>query len=145
MKHFIYLLMILFNFSFCQGQSEEPTYLLYEKDMRIENTNNRVLLSFGLQASDGRDCIYNFELDNLSKDFEYLEFEEMKDELLNFDYKTNTILKLDELSKYDFCDLQILLADTKPLFLLKKVNGKLYKYRLVFMSSQRGWSRVDTN
>lgn len=122
------------------SQEKDIKYLMFDKSMQVQNVDNRVKLSFDLAGKDKKDCIYNFEIDNSTHDFKYLKFEYINIEILNEELKDKNILNLADLSNIDFCDLKLLFADTKHLFLLRVIKGKTYKYRLIFHSTQRGWS-----
>lgn len=127
------------------SQNENSTYLMYEKSMVITNIEEKVKLKFGIQANDNEPCIYNFNINNAPKvggSFEYLKFNDIKNLSSEEELKKGEVLTIEELLKYNFCDLQYLFADTENLYLIKKVDGVIYKYKLSFWSSQRGWSTI---
>ena len=144
-KEIFIILIFCFVSNMIYSQNKKPVFLMFDKNMLISNVDEKVKLKFGLQASDNESCIYNFEINNASKvgeGFDYFKFREIKNPISEEELKKGEVLTLEELSKYDFCDLQYLFADTDKLYLIKKIDGIIYKYKLSFWSSQRGWSTV---
>lgn len=146
MKQVLLLLISLSTF-FCEAQNSKTLYLEYNERMEIKNIDDKVELSFNLPANDNEPCIYNFAVDNLmttENGIEALKFEDIKNELVDVDHSIK-VHDLKELSKYDFCELQLLFADTERLILIKNIKGKFYQYSLMFLSSMRGWAKVNTH
>jgi hypothetical protein len=138
----IVLLFFFLNITTLFAQNEDAIFLMHHKNMIILNVDETVKLSFDLAGNDEKDCIYNFEIDNMSKDFKNLKFQDIKNLINEIDIKGKKVLTLTELSNYDFCELQILFADTRTMYLIKKEGNLFYKYKLLFRSSQRGWSLI---
>lgn len=146
------LIVLIFTTTFCFSQiSNDTLYLKFEKSMITTNSKNdvneiEVKLSFTIVSfGNGRPTTYNFLVNNINKDFQYLKFEELKDKVpLNMLRRIKTI-SLNDLSEFSACDLYLLLADTKHIFLIKEENNASYIYELKYFSTQRGWEYARTD
>jgi hypothetical protein len=135
----ILLILILFSIEINSQVKKENLYIYFNSDMNIQNVNEKIKLSFNLTGLDGEPSIYNFEIPNIDNDFKYLKFSDIKTEFLNFNKVEKNIKKLEDLSKLDFCELQYLFADTANLYMVKKEKNNNFIYRLVYISTARGW------
>jgi len=152
MKSYINILFLVLGSIFLNAQTVNDTlYLEYEENFRIiENTdtlnNIRIDVSFAVFGkNDNKVTTYNYWIDNISREFEYLKFKDIKDILSFEEHKKIKTKTLKDLSKLTSCDLLFLLADTKHIYLIKKEDESYYRYRLVYSNTQRGIAYVRTD
>ncbi|MEY8849924.1 hypothetical protein AB9K26_13980 [Psychroserpens sp. XS_ASV72] len=128
------------------AQKNDTIYIEYNKFMSIIDSENEVLISFTIKSpNDTKVNTYNFKTDNFTDDFKLLRFEEIKDSISKSQFKQLNISTTEQLSKMDPCELHYLLSDMEHLFLIQKKAKKYFIYRLIYLSTQRGWSIVNTH
>lgn len=149
------LSFLLFYSTGINAQTINDTlYLKFDNHMKIEENidvlgYNRIKLSFAITSknkdTNSRITTYNFEINNQTNDFEDKKFNKIKDVVLKPETEKMNLKSLEDLAKLSDCDLFFLLADTKNLFLVRKNNDDFIKYRLMYLSTQRGWETVKTD
>ncbi|QHI36728.1 hypothetical protein IMCC3317_20980 [Kordia antarctica] len=144
MKNTIIIIISLFSI-ICFSQNKKPLYIKFDEKMEISNIIEDMTLSFHTINSDSRGNRYNFKVSNMGKDFNLRQFQEIKDSITEKEFKAINLTTIKELSKISPCDLHIMLSDLESIVLIKTVDNIHYKYRLVYWSTQRGWSTVKTN
>ena len=137
--------IILLFFIICYSQNEDSLYIKFDEKMEISYSKENMTLSFYTINSDLRGNKYNFKVSNMGKDFNLREFNEIKDTISEKDFAGIDLMTVEELSKMSPCDLHIMLSDLKSITLIKTVDNIHYKYELIYWSTQRGWSTVNTN
>ena len=137
-------ILILLSICFCQMAlcQNDTLYIKYDKTIKISeyedsNHHKTIEVSFPiLSLKDNIVTTYNFKINKFSPNFDSLEFDEINDSI---DVRAINQKTLNELSKFEACDLYFLLADNKNIYLIKRKNNTHYKYKLTYWSTQRGW------
>ena len=142
----LYIIIFLFVSTQIHSQiSKDTLFIKYDDKMHITNDINtlneiKVNLSFAIGSKgNARITTYNFFIDNLNKDFKELRFEEIKDSITPDRIDPDKVFDLSMLKNLNACEQYFLLADTKPIILIKKKDDHFLRYTLLYWSTQRGW------
>ncbi|MDE0536962.1 hypothetical protein, partial [Tenacibaculum sp. L6] len=124
------------------NEKTDVLYIEYDNSMKIVDLKPNLSISFSIFSSkDTKINTFNFEVDNLSKNFKTLSFDEMKD-TISFKNKNN-FSTLKKFSKITPCELHYKLSDAQKIYLIKKSNNVFFKYRLNYIGTQRGWEKIE--
>lgn len=153
MKNILYILL-LYSLGINAQTIGDTLYLKFDKNMKIEENidvlgYNQIKLSFVIKGTNNdpysRFTTYNFLIDNLNSDFENEKFDNLNNLISKQENEKMELKSLKDLINLSDCDLFFLLADTKNIFLVKHNNDGLVKYRLTYLSTQRGWETTKTH
>jgi hypothetical protein len=153
MKLYISILL-LFSIGINAQTSNDTLYLKFDEKITINEyvddlKNTYVNLSFVVKSkikdNNSRFTTYNFEIDNLAKDFNEVKFNEIEHIVSKTELEKIKLKSLDDLSELSDCDLYFLLGDTNNIFLITERGNHYLKYKLIYLSTQRGWEKVNTN
>lgn len=124
---------------------EKITINEYVDDLKKVYVNLSFVIKSKIKDANSRFTTYNFEVDNLTNDFIEATFNEIEQVVSKRELKKIKLKSLDDLSELSDCDLYFLLGDTKNIFLIRKRGNDYLKYKLIYLSTQRGWEKVNTN
>jgi hypothetical protein len=153
MKNFLYILL-LYSLGLNAQTTGDTLYLKLDKNMKIEESldvlgYNQIKLSFAIKSNNkepnSRLTTYNFLIDNLNSDFENEIFDHIDDFVSKPEYEKMKLKSLEDLTELSDCEIFFLLADTQNIFVVTQNNDDLVKYRLIYLSTQRGWETVKTH
>ena len=146
MKYFLYILL-LYSLGINAQTTKDTLYLKLDKNMKIEESldvlgYNQIKLSFAIKSNNkdpnSRLTTYNFLIENLNSDFENEKFDHINEVISKPEYEKMKLKSLKDLTELSDCEILFLLADTQN-------NDDLVKYRLIYLSTQRGWETVKTH
>lgn len=151
----VYVLLFLNLNLFAQIDINDTIYIKQEKKIILKEyidsfDNIQLDLFFTLNSKDDiKATTYSFKIDNLShsKDIEIkeLKFKEIRDTIPKIKFEGNKYFTLKDLAMISACDLYFLLGDTKNIYLIREEGDIYYKYKLNYLSTQRGWEPMNTN
>lgn len=151
MYKFFFLIIILTTTS-CQlfAQNDDSVIYLYynDKNIKVEETTVADKIEINLHynifsKSDSKATTYIFKVDNISSNFKFLKFEEIKDTIKYNDIKELSVLSLKDLEELDHCDLHMRFSDINNIYIIKKIGDLYFKFKLKYWSTRRGWEISD--